>query len=59
MPVGVAYTMGVRQATYAAALIHPKVFLPMYFDTFRSQRLESARLLGEVRTRSPHVPVGR
>jgi L-ascorbate metabolism protein UlaG (beta-lactamase superfamily) len=59
MPVGGKYNMGCREAAYATALIHPRLFLPIHFDTFPNQRLDFTRLLEEVRMRSPHVTVGR
>jgi len=59
MPVGGKYNMGFREAAYAAALIHPRLFLPIHFDTFPNQRVDFTRLLEEVRMRSPHVTVGR
>lgn len=59
MPVGGKYNMGYREAAYATALIHPRLFLPIHFDTFPNQRLDFANLVEEVRMRSPHVTVGR
>lgn len=59
MPVGGKYNMGYREAAYATSLVHPKLFLPIHFDTFPNQRLDINRLLEEVRMRSPHVTVGR
>jgi L-ascorbate metabolism protein UlaG (beta-lactamase superfamily) len=59
MPVGGKYNMGYREAAYATALIHPRLFLPIHFDTFPNQRLDFTRLLEEVWTRAPHVTVGR
>jgi L-ascorbate metabolism protein UlaG (beta-lactamase superfamily) len=59
MPVGGKYNMGYREAAYATALIHPRLVLPIHFDTFPNQRLDFTRLLEEVRVRSPHVTVGR
>jgi len=59
MPVGGKYNMGHREAAYAAALVHPRLFLPIHFDTFPNQRLDFAKLLEEVRMRAPHVTVGR
>jgi L-ascorbate metabolism protein UlaG (beta-lactamase superfamily) len=59
MPVGGKYNMGYREAAYATALIHPRLVLPIHFDTSPNQRLDFTRLLEEVRRRSPHVTVGR
>lgn len=51
--------MRFREAGYAAALIHPRLLLPIHFATFPNQRVDFTRLLEEVRTRSPHVTVTR
>jgi L-ascorbate metabolism protein UlaG (beta-lactamase superfamily) len=59
LPVGGKYNMGVREAGYAAGLIHPKVFIPIHFDTFPNQRLDQDRLEQEIRFRAPHVAMVR
>jgi L-ascorbate metabolism protein UlaG (beta-lactamase superfamily) len=59
LPVGGKYNMGVREAGYAAGLVHPKVFLPIHFDTFPNQRQDLDRLEQEIRVRAPHVQMVR
>jgi L-ascorbate metabolism protein UlaG (beta-lactamase superfamily) len=59
LPVGGKYNMGFREAGYAAGLIHPKVFLPIHFDTFPNQRQDLDRLEQEIRFRAPHVNMVR
>ena len=57
LPAGGKYTMGHREAGYAAFLIQPKFFLPIHFDTFPNQKLDFSKLVAEVRVRAPRVTV--
>jgi L-ascorbate metabolism protein UlaG (beta-lactamase superfamily) len=59
LPVGGKYNMGIREAGYAAALVHPKVFIPIHFDTFPNQRQDLDQLEREIRVRAPHVQMIR
>lgn len=59
LPVGGKYTMGFREAGYAASLLHPKVFLPIHYDTFPNQKLDFDKLVNEIKVRAPHVSVAR
>lgn len=59
LPVGGKYNMGVREAGYAASLIHPEYFIPIHYDTFPNQKLDIGRLEEEIRVRAPHVKVVR
>jgi len=59
LPVGGKYNMGVREAGYAASLIHPKCFLPIHYDTFPNQRLNVNKLIEEIKIRAPYVTVVR
>ena len=44
MPVGGKYTMGVREAAYAAHLVRPRVFIPMHYGTFPDQEADMEEL---------------
>ena len=57
LPVGGKYTMGVREAGYAASLLTPKVFIPIHYDTFPNQRANLDRLDEEIKARAPNVNV--
>jgi len=59
LPVGGKYNMGYREAAYAASLIHPKIFIPIHYDTFPNQRLNLNKLVEEIKFRAPHVTVVR
>ncbi|OGP88875.1 MAG: hypothetical protein A2156_02420 [Deltaproteobacteria bacterium RBG_16_48_10] len=59
LPVGGKYTMGFREAGYAASLIHPKYFIPIHYDTFPNQKLDLNKLVEEIKVRAPHVAVVR
>jgi L-ascorbate metabolism protein UlaG (beta-lactamase superfamily) len=59
LPAGGKYNMGVREAGYAASLIHPKFFLPIHYDTFPNQTLDLGRLEAEIVVRAPHVKLVR
>ena len=59
LPVGGKYNMGVREAGYAASLIHPKCLLPIHYDTFPNQRRNVNKLIEEIKIRAPYVTVVR
>jgi L-ascorbate metabolism protein UlaG (beta-lactamase superfamily) len=59
LPVGGKYTMGYREAAYAASLIHPEIFIPIHYDTFPNQKLNFSKLVEEMKFRAPHVTVVR
>jgi L-ascorbate metabolism protein UlaG (beta-lactamase superfamily) len=59
LPVGGKYNMGVREAGYAASLLHPKFLIPVHYDTFENQTLDLDALEHEVKVRAPHVTVVR
>ena len=57
LPVGGKYNMGVREAGYAASLVHPRYFIPIHYDTFPNQKLDLNRLIEEIKIRAPYVTV--
>jgi L-ascorbate metabolism protein UlaG (beta-lactamase superfamily) len=57
LPVGGKYTMGPREAGYAASLLHPRYFLPIHYDTFPNQTLDQEKLVEELRVRAPYVTI--
>lgn len=59
LPVGGKYNMGFREAGYAAALLHPKAFVPIHFGTFPNQQLDLDRLEQEIAVRAPRVEMIR
>ncbi len=59
LPVGGKYNMGIREAGYAASLVHPKIFIPIHFDTFPNQKQDLDRLEEEIHVRAPHVELVR
>jgi hypothetical protein len=48
LPVGGKYTMGAREAGYAAYLLLPKYFLPIHFDTFPNQKADLSRVAEQI-----------
>lgn len=44
MPIGGKYTMGEREAAYAAYLIRPEIFVPMHFGTYSDQQADLNKL---------------
>lgn len=59
LPVGGKYTMGAREAGYAAYLLLPKYFLPIHFDTFPNQKANLDRVAEEIHVRAPRVELIR
>ncbi len=59
LPVGGKFTMGPREAGYAAYLLLPRYFLPIHFDTFPNQRADLGRVEEEIRVRAPRVELIR
>jgi L-ascorbate metabolism protein UlaG (beta-lactamase superfamily) len=59
LPVGGKYNMGIREAGYAASLLHPRVFVPIHFDTFPNQRQDLDRLEQEIHFRAPRTTLVR
>jgi L-ascorbate metabolism protein UlaG (beta-lactamase superfamily) len=54
-PAGGKYNMGYREAAYAAALVQPRVFIPIHYGTFPDQMLDVQRLQAEIAVRAPKV----
>lgn len=44
LPIGGKYTMGVREAAYAASFIPPEVVIPGHYNAFPNQRADSEEL---------------
>ena len=59
LPAGGKYNMGIREAGYAALLVHPKYFIPVHYDTFPNQHLDLDQLEEEIRVRAPRVQMVR
>jgi L-ascorbate metabolism protein UlaG (beta-lactamase superfamily) len=57
LPVGGKYTMGVREAAYAAELLQSEVLIPGHYNTFPSQRADTDDLVRQVAVRSPSTRV--
>lgn len=48
-----------REAGYAASLIHPKLLIPVHYDTFPNQKLDLNELEKKVKVLAPYVTVVR
>ena len=59
LPAGGKYNMGIREAAYAAGLVHPTYFLPIHYDTFPNQKADMDALEREMKVRAPHVEMIR
>jgi L-ascorbate metabolism protein UlaG (beta-lactamase superfamily) len=59
LPVGGKYTMGAREAGYAAFLLLPKYFLPIHFNTFPNQKADLGRVAEQIQVRAPRVELIR
>ncbi len=57
LPVGHKYTMGVREAAYAAELLRVPVLIPGHYNTFPNQMADVDDLIRQVAVRSPHTRV--
>jgi L-ascorbate metabolism protein UlaG (beta-lactamase superfamily) len=57
LPVGGKYTMGVREAAYAAELLRSPVLIPGHYNTFPSQMADIEELKRQVAVRSPFTQV--
>jgi L-ascorbate metabolism protein UlaG (beta-lactamase superfamily) len=57
LPVGGKYTMGVREAAYAAELLASEVLIPGHYNTFPSQMADIDELIRQVAVRSPATRV--
>ena len=53
LPVGGKYTMGLREAAYAAKLIQPRTLIPIHYDTFPNQAVDTAALASAVAAAAP------
>ncbi len=49
LPIGDRFTMGIREAAYAASVLQPEIVVPMHYSTFPAIRQEPARFGEEVR----------
>ncbi len=57
LPIGGKYTMGVREAAYAAELLQVPVLIPGHFNTFPGQQADTEDLRQQVAVRSPSTRV--
>ncbi|MBX8638152.1 MAG: metal-dependent hydrolase [Thermoplasmata archaeon] len=49
LPIGDRFTMGIREAAYAASVIQPEIVVPMHYGTFPLIEQEPAKFEEEVR----------
>lgn len=52
LPIGDRYTMGVREAAYAASVIQPEVVIPMHYNTFPLIEQRAEEFSDEVKKQS-------
>ena len=57
LPVGGKYTMGVREAAYAAELLRSPILIPGHYNTFPSQSADIEQLVRQVAVRAPQTRV--
>lgn len=52
LPIGDRYTMGVKEAAYAASVIAPEIVIPMHYNTFKLIEQNSEEFTSEVKKQS-------
>lgn len=57
LPIGGKYTMGVREAAFAASLIRPQVVIPSHYNAFPNQQADPEELICRVEVLSPETKV--
>ena len=57
LSVGSKYTMGVREAAYAAEMLRSKYLIPGHYNTFEANRLDIDELIRQVGVRAPETEV--
>lgn len=57
LPIGGKYTMGVREAAYAAELLGCKYVIPGHYNTFPGDKTDTDDLIRQVRVRAPATEV--
>jgi len=57
LPLGGKYTMGLREAAYAAKLLQPLALIPIHYDTFPNQAADLDEFTTQVSLSSPATEV--
>ena len=57
LPIGGKYTMGVREAAYAAEMLRSKYLIPGHYNTFPGNKADTDELIRHVSVRSPETEV--
>ena len=57
LPAGGKYTMGPREVAHAAKLLRPAVLIPIHYDTFPNQAIDTGDLVRRIGQTSPRTRV--